>query len=63
LKSEAKRTALINEGDAFKASYVLMAQGKAEELSLRARAASDRIKLLTDVMHTSGDEAFSFLMS
>lgn len=55
LKSEAKKTSLINEGDAFKASYVLIAEGKAEELSLRAKAVSDRINLLSDVMHTSGD--------
>ena len=40
-----------------------MAEGKAEELSLRAKAVSDRINLLSDVMHTSGDEAFSFLTS
>lgn len=63
LKSEARKTALINEGDAFRASYVLMAEGKAEELSLRTKAISDRIKLLSEVMHTSGDESFSFLTS
>lgn len=54
LKSEAKKTASVNDGQAFKASYILRAQGKASQVALKAKATSDRIKILTSVMNTSG---------